>query len=178
MITLTTYSVFKFAIFACDGIRAALFSFASVPLGQKASIHAVVQVGMAQSGKTALMIRSKLVLSLVALVFAGTAQALSPQEIRQCNAMAATFEAKKAEIAELQEVQADLAALAESLGEAWETKEEQRLFSAGHAAQADEAQSAFFAARDEANRVAMDLNSKARMFQADASHFNAKCAAD
>ena len=123
------------------------------------------------------MIRS-ILLSACALTIAGSALALTPREVRQCNAMASTFEAKQAEILELQDVQAGLAAEAERLGEAWDALEEQRFFSAGHAADADVAKQAFETARDEANRVAMDLNSKAQMFQADAAQFNAKCAAD
>lgn len=107
---------------------------------------------------------------------AASAHGLSPQEVRQCRAMAETFKVKQAEILELQEAQAALAAEAEILGEAWEAREEQRLFSAGHAAEADAAKLAFETARDAANRAAMDLSSKARMFQADAAQFNAKCA--
>lgn len=92
--------------------------------------------------------------------------------------MAATFEVRQAEILELQEAQAALAAEAEILGDDWETREEQRLFSAGHAAEADAAKLAFETARDAANNAAMDLNSKVRMLQADAAQFNAKCAAE
>lgn len=106
-----------------------------------------------------------------------SAVAMTPQEIRQCRAMAETFQAKQSEILALQESQAALAVEAEALGEAWEAKEEQRLFSESHAAEADEAKRAFETARNVANRAAMDLNSKARMFQADAAQFNEKCAA-
>ncbi|MEL6661547.1 MAG: hypothetical protein AAFR33_00995 [Pseudomonadota bacterium] len=125
-----------------------------------------------------MMIRSLLVLSVIGLAAAGPAAALTGDEVRQCNAMAATFEAKEAEINRLKAAQAALAAEAEILGEEWELLEEQRRFSARHAASADEAKAAFETARDAANRAGMDLNSKVQMFQADAAAFNAKCAAD
>ncbi|MEM1105999.1 MAG: hypothetical protein AAGH87_06375 [Pseudomonadota bacterium] len=94
----------------------------------------------------------------------------------RCAAMAQTFEAKRAEILALQAAQARLAETAETLGETWEQAEEQRLFSAGQADAADAAQAAFETARQAANRAAMDLRSKAQMFQADAAQFNASCA--
>ncbi len=106
------------------------------------------------------------------------AMALTPGEVRQCNAMAETFDAKQAEILRLQEAQAELASEAETLGEAWEMAEEQRLFSARHGAAADDAKAAYEAARNASNSAAMDLNSKVRMLQADVAQFNARCAAD
>jgi hypothetical protein len=104
--------------------------------------------------------------------------ALTPVEVRQCNAMAETFDAKQAEILRLQEAQAELAAEAETLGEAWEMAEEQRLFSARHGAAADDSKAAYEAARNASNSAAMDLSSKVRMLQADVAQFNARCAAD
>lgn len=111
-----------------------------------------------------------------ALTLAAPAGVASAQTAEQCNAMARSFQVRQTEVVELQTRQAELAATAEELGEAWELKEEVRNFSAAQAVEADEARIAYETARNEANRVTADLRSKAQMLNGDIAQFNARCA--
>jgi len=124
------------------------------------------------------MLRTLAATAAAAMVIAAPSSALGQERAEQCRAMAATFEAKQAEVLALQEAQATLAAEAEALGAAWEVQEEQRLFSPAHAEAADAARAAFEAKRSEAMRAAMDLRSKAQMLNTDTAQFNARCAGD
>ncbi|MEO0467073.1 MAG: hypothetical protein AAF216_11075 [Pseudomonadota bacterium] len=123
------------------------------------------------------MIRS-FVTGLILGVFTAPAVALTGAQLEQCQAMSATFETKQTEVLELQALQAELAATAEAAGEAWEDKEEFRLFSPAQAEEADAAKVVFETAKSEAMRAAMDLRSKAQMLNADIAQYNARCAAD
>ncbi|MCI4645499.1 MAG: hypothetical protein MRY64_12015 [Hyphomonadaceae bacterium] len=122
--------------------------------------------------------KSGLLALVAALTLAMPAGALTAQEAAQCRVMSQSFGVRQAEVLELQERQAELATLADELGAAWELKEEVRNFSAGHAAEADEARIAFDEAKMDAMRVTADLRSKAQMLNADVAQFNARCASD
>lgn len=123
------------------------------------------------------MLRS-FITGLVFGVITTPAVALTGAELEQCRALAATFETKQAEVLELQALQADLAAKAEALGEAWDNKEEFRLFSEDQATAADEAKALFEAAKADAMLAAVDLRSKAQMLNSDIAQYNTRCAAD
>ncbi len=114
--------------------------------------------------------------AVVLVVCAPAALALTPGQARTCQSLAselpALAERIQTQIANHEAVAADV----EADGEAWETAEEQRLFSADHAATADAARArydglkqAFYASEDA-------LLDRAQAYQADVNRFNTICA--
>lgn len=107
---------------------------------------------------------------------AAFADALTPQDIKRCRAMAATLAPKSAEIKELTTRRDDLAILVEDKGDVWENAESLRLLSAEHARTADETKADYQASRQEFMRTEHALQAKLQQFNQDVSAYNASCA--
>ena len=106
------------------------------------------------------------------------AAALTQAEVRQCQAMAATFEAKTGAVEAAKAKRDALAEAAEIAGEAWEDTEIHRNISARHAASADAAKKAWDTAKAEFARSEMALQALVRQLNSDMAQFNTKCATD
>lgn len=103
------------------------------------------------------------------------AAALTPAQVEQCNAMAATFPAKQERIAAQTEARDALVARTEAAGEAWESAEELRNFSPDHAAAADTARAEWQALRAQTVSAERALQSAVQMLNTDAAQFNQRC---
>lgn len=114
-------------------------------------------------------------LFLIALL-AAPAHALTQAQVEQCNAMAATFPAKQASIAEQTAARDALAERTELAGETWEAAEELRAFSAEHAATADEARQTWESLKADTMAVERALMADVRMLNNDVAQFNKRCA--
>lgn len=121
------------------------------------------------------MIRT-LTAALAAFMLAAPALALTADDARLCNAMAESFVPKQEAIAEQVAERDVLAARTEELGLAYELAEEQRAFSAGHAATADAARAEWESARDETLRAERGLQAAIQQLNEDVAQFNARCA--
>lgn len=117
-------------------------------------------------------------LLLVALMVAGpvaAAQANGASDMQACKAMAATLTPKQAEIAELTALRDEAAETVETTGEAWEDIEIHRRASAGHAAAADTAKTAYDEAKKGLARHELALQASVRQYNDDVAAFNTRC---
>lgn len=122
---------------------------------------------------------TRILIALTALLaLALPAGALTRDEIRQCEVMAATFEARTAKIEEARAARDLLAEQVEAAGAAWEDVEVHRNISARHAASADRAKADWEAAKAELARAEMALQADVRQLNGDMAQYNAKCAAE
>lgn len=117
-------------------------------------------------------------LAVTAALLAPSALAMSQDDVRRCNAMAASFKAKKAEYDAAQKVRDARATAAEAWGEDWENAEALRSFGEDHASKADAAKAAYDAAKSEFSKAEMAAQSIGRMLNDDIAAYNASCAAD
>lgn len=122
------------------------------------------------------MLRTLSIAAFILTLPAAAAQAGNAQDIRACEAMAATTGPREAEIAALTAERDEAAAGAGHAGDAWEDAEIHRLASPGHAAAADAARAAFDEARQRLSRREMALQAAIRQFNDDADMFNSRCA--
>lgn len=122
------------------------------------------------------MKKNILIIGLLAASSLLPAHALSQAEVKRCNAMAASFAAKKAEITKAKADLDEKAALVESLGERWEEVEVHRLVSATHAQEADEAKAKWEGLKSEVLKTQLALQSKVQMLNSDVAAFNKSCA--
>jgi len=106
------------------------------------------------------------------------AQALTQKEIKRCNAMAASFSAKKVEITSAKEKLDAKVEKTELAGERWEAAEEMKLISPGSAKEAETAKSEWETLKKEVLREQMALQSQVSMLNTDVASFNASCAKD
>lgn len=104
------------------------------------------------------------------------AQALSQEDVKRCNAMAATFAAKKSEILKAKEGLDAKVEAVEAAGELWEAAEVHKLASAGHAKTANDAKAEWETLKKEVTREQFALQSKVKMLNGDVASFNASCA--
>lgn len=109
---------------------------------------------------------------------AAPASALTPSEVKKCNAMAASFTAKKGEIQKAKEALEAKAATTEEAGERWEAAEEMKLFSAKNAKIAADAKAEWEQHKSEFLKERMVLQSKLEMLNNDVSAFNRSCATE
>ncbi len=121
-----------------------------------------------------------LALAILALTIALPlpATALTRDEARRCAVMARTFEAKTAEIAELKEALSAAAETAEEAGETWENAEAMRNFGDAQAAEADQAQANWQAAKNDFEAKQAALKSAVQMLNRDVSEYNRTCASE
>lgn len=120
----------------------------------------------------------KKTLSLIALgllVVVPSAFALTPAEIRQCQAMASTFSVKQAELTEQAALRDQLAETAELAGEEWENAEALRAFGAEQAEEADALRVTYDEAVAAFDGIEYALRDKTAKFNADLNAFNTKC---
>lgn len=115
-------------------------------------------------------------IGLVAASVAVPAQALSQEDVKRCNAMAASFAAKKAEITKEKTALDEQVVLVEALGEAWEEAETHKLASAGHAKAAEAAKAEWQSQKSDVLKTQMSLQSKVQMLNNDVAAFNTSCA--
>ncbi|MEM9668736.1 MAG: hypothetical protein AAF950_07400 [Pseudomonadota bacterium] len=106
------------------------------------------------------------------------ASALTEGEIRQCNALAATFGPKKAEFDALTAARDELAAAAETAGEDWENAEALRDFGADKAAAADAKKATYDEALIAFEATQRTWQTAGQQLNADFATFNATCTAD
>ena len=117
-------------------------------------------------------------LFLAALMIAGpvaAAQANGTADMQACKAMAATLTPKQIEIAELTALRDEAAETVETTGEAWEDIEIHRRASAGHAAAADTAKTAYDEAKKRLARDELALQASVRQYNDDVAAFNSRC---
>lgn len=115
---------------------------------------------------------------LAALMVAGpvaAAEANGASDMQACKAMAATLAPKQAEIAELTALRDTAAESVETTGEAWEDIEIHRRASAGHAAAADTAKTAYDEAKKGLARHELALQASVRQYNDDVAAFNTRC---
>lgn len=115
---------------------------------------------------------------LAALMVAGpvaAAEANGASDMQACKAMAATLAPKQTEIAELTALRDAAAETVEATGEAWEDIEIHRRASAGHAAAADTAKTAYDEAKKRLARDELALQASVRQYNDDVAAFNSRC---
>lgn len=123
--------------------------------------------------------RLKLFLVAAMIMGAGSpAMALPTKDVKRCNAMAASFKAKKAEIEEAKAALDKKAELAEEAGERWEAAEEMKLISARNAKMAQDAKAEWETLKSEVYKDQVALKSKVQMLNKDVAAFNASCATE
>ncbi|MFN3314302.1 MAG: hypothetical protein ACK46Q_12665 [Hyphomonas sp.] len=122
------------------------------------------------------MLRTLSIAAFILTVPVAAAQANNAQDVRACEAMAATIAPREAEIVALTAERDEVAASVERHGDAWEDAEIHRLASASHAAKADVAKAAYDEARKLLSRREMALQATVRQFNDDAEVFNSRCA--
>lgn len=122
------------------------------------------------------MIRTILAALIVTAAPLASAQALSAKDMKRCQAMAATFAPKQAEIKKLTEKRDGLAEIVEAKGEVWDDAETLRLASAGHADTADAAKAEYTDAKTELQNTEIALQSLVKQFNLDVADFNQTCA--
>jgi len=105
-----------------------------------------------------------------------SASALSQADIKRCNAMSASFTAKKAEMKTAKEALDAKAAATEEAGERWEAAEQMKLMSPKGAMEATEAKAVWDELKKDVMREQMALQSQAQMLNRDVAAFNASCA--
>ena len=138
------------------------------------------QIGHTDAGFRSKIRHMKRLFPLVALTLCSylPAAALTESEVRQCNAMAATFAPKQAEF-EAKTAERDALALqAEDAGEAWENAEALRAFGAEGAAEADAAKRVHEEAVAAFEAFQYAWQSMGQQLNTDIAAFNAKCLAD
>ena len=109
---------------------------------------------------------------------ASPASSLTQNEVKRCNAMAASFAAKKAEIITAKSALDEKVELVEAAGERWEAAEEMRLMSPQSANDADSSKANWESLKSEVMREQMALQSRVQMLNKDMAAFNASCATD
>lgn len=109
---------------------------------------------------------------------ASPAASLTQNEVKRCNAMAASFAAKKAEIISAKTALDKKVEQVEAAGERWEAAEEMRLMSPQSANEADSSKANWESLKSEAMREQMALQSRVQMLNKDMAAFNASCATD
>ena len=117
-------------------------------------------------------------LLLVALMVAGpvaAAQANGASDMHACNALAATLAPKQADLAVLTALRDEAAETVETTGEAWDDIEIHRRASAGHAAAADTAKTAYDEAKKHLARHELALQASVRQYNDDVAAFNSRC---
>jgi len=124
------------------------------------------------------MKKNLLIIGLFAASALLPAHALSQEEVKRCNAMAASFAAKKAEIVEAKAVLDKKAEMVETLGEQWEEAETHKLASPAHAKAAADAKAEWEGLKGEVLKAQFALQSKVQMLNSDVTAFNASCAQD
>ena len=119
-------------------------------------------------------------LSIAALLASAAAPAfsLTQDEIKKCNAMAASFAAKKAEIAEAKKTLDAKAEKTELAGESWVAAEEMKLMSPQAAKEAQAKKAAWETLKAEVYREQMALQSRVKMLNKDVAAYNASCSTD
>ena len=123
--------------------------------------------------------KSRLILAAIAaLMVAAPSHALSPDDIKRCNAMAASFEAKKAEIQTAKAALDEKAAATELAGERWEAAEQMKLMSPQAAQEAETSKADWEALKKEVMRDQYALKSQVQMLNKDVAAFNASCATE
>ena len=127
------------------------------------------------------MIKTVSSLTLALTLFAAvgpSAQALTAQQVKQCNAMGKSLQVRQAEAKKKADARAALVDQVETAGEAWEDVEIHRRVSAGHAVAADEAKAAYEALKGDLMRQEMSLQSLVNQLNEDVSAYNELCATD
>lgn len=124
------------------------------------------------------MKRSILFLAAVIAALAAPASALTASEVRQCQAMAATFAPKKADFDTLTATRDTLADEAEMAGDIWENAEALRHFSIEAAAEADAARVIYDEAVEAFDNAEYALRAQGAQLNQDFAAYNAKCVKD
>lgn len=117
-------------------------------------------------------------LLLLSVVPAHSASALTANETRACNAMAASFGPKRAEFNALTTQRDDLAIAVEDAGDAWDAAEALRNFGADKAAEADATKSTYDALVAEFDAVEQAYRVTGTQLNEDFAAYNHKCATD
>lgn len=112
----------------------------------------------------------------IAIGLAPSAVALTQDEIKRCNAMAASFAAKKAEITEAKALLDAKAEETELAGERWEAAEAMKLMSPQAAKEAEDSKAAWDALKKDVYREQIALQSRVKLLNSDVASFNASCA--
>ena len=123
----------------------------------------------------------KLRIFIAATLIAGAAlpaSALTPAEVKKCNAMAASFGAKKAEVLKAKEALEKMAADTELAGETWEAAEEMKLLSPAAAKEADDAKAHWETLKGDFYKKQIALQSQVQMLNKDMAAYNRSCASD
>ena len=105
-----------------------------------------------------------------------TASALTAQEAKACQAMAASFAPKKVEFDGLVTRRDALVIEVEEAGDVWEAAEALRNFSAGHAAEADAKKATYDEAVKQFDGVEQAYRVTGAQLNEDFAAYNAKCA--
>ncbi len=117
-------------------------------------------------------------LSAFLLSVASPSFALTKDEVKRCNAMSASFAAKKAEITAAKAELDKKVELVEAAGERWEAAEELKNASARNTKIAADAKADWERLKSEVLREQMGLQSRVQMLNKDVAAFNASCATD
>ena len=116
-------------------------------------------------------------LSIAVLLASAAAPAfsLTQDEIKKCNAMAASFKAKKAEITDAKKLLDAKAEKAELAGDHWKAAEEMKLMSPQAAKEAETSKAKWDALKSEVYREQIALQSRVQMLNKDVAAYNASC---
>ena len=120
-------------------------------------------------------LKSLMIIAMLSSI-AVPASALTQAEIKQCNAMAASFSAKKAELTKAKKALEEKAAATELAGEEWEAAEQEKLFSSEAAQKASDTKAHWTTLKSEFAKDQMALQSKLQMLNTDVAAYNQKCA--
>lgn len=122
---------------------------------------------------------SSLVLSAAMFSIAvPAASALTSAQVKQCNTMGQSLQVRQGEAQKKAKAREALVAQVETAGEAWEDAEEQRLFSASHAAKADSAKAKYDTLKSSLLKQEMALQSLVGQINEDVAAYNGLCATD
>ena len=117
-------------------------------------------------------------LIIAAFTLMAPANALTQDEVKRCNAMSASFAAKKAEIVEAKAALDAKAAETEIAGERWQAAEEMKLVSPQAAKKAGDAKATWDSLKKDVAREQFALRSRVEMLNNDVASFNRSCATE
>lgn len=141
-----------------------------------AKLSFIGHIGVAFEGDIGSMKHIFIPLALLVAASMPSASAMTANEARACNAMAASFGPKKADFEILVAERDRLVLVVEETGDAWEAAEALRNFSAQHAADADARKAAYDNAVVQFDAAEMAYRVTGAQLNEDFAAYNAKCA--
>ncbi len=111
----------------------------------------------------------------IAFATAPSASALTAAQVKQCNAMNASIQARHGELQDFASTREELAANVEIAGEEWENAESVRNYGADKAALADEKKTAYDTLKAEFMRKDMAYQANVAQLNQDVAGFNNMC---